>query len=232
MSKHKRIVFFGLVALLGTSCVEYDSELGEAAKYQASRERSNADAKPNPVPSGDSGNLGDGFGEAQEEDPRFSLFKDCASSDRKFVADLVRLSDDTKKLPRFEDLRTLGKVCIQQLNIAPRLFEEGFPGNPELLTYFGLNIKFKIVIKEGGEYIFDLSSDDGSKLFIGGVQVIDNDGKHTAASQQGKLLLAAGIHEVNLQYFQAENDIALELKWQKPEDAAPSPIPLEVVRRP
>jgi type 1 glutamine amidotransferase len=60
-----------------------------------------------------------------------------------------------------------------------------------------------------GEYTFRLTSDDGSELKIGNVQVVNNDGVHPAVSREGTLRLAAGWHSIGIRFF--ENDGGEEL---------------------
>jgi hypothetical protein len=43
-------------------------------------------------------------------------------------------------------------------------------------------------------YTFGVSSNDGSKLFIAGKLVVDNDGGHGANLIHGEIALKAGIH--------------------------------------
>ena len=70
-------------------------------------------------------------------------------------------------------------------------------------------------VDKPGVYEFRLSSDDGSTLRIGNTQVINNDGLHGAKeSVHGKIELAAGIHEVHVDFFDAVADQVLKLTWK------------------
>jgi tRNA A-37 threonylcarbamoyl transferase component Bud32 len=61
---------------------------------------------------------------------------------------------------------------------------------------------------------FTLSSDDGSKLYIDGKLVVDNDGEHPMRTRQGQAKLAKGTHKVVVTFFQtiAEADLAVEIQ--------------------
>ncbi len=59
-----------------------------------------------------------------------------------------------------------------------------------------------IHIPEDGVYQFYTFSDDGSKLFIDGKLVVDNDGSHSLRRANGKLALKKGYHEMKLLYFE------------------------------
>jgi hypothetical protein len=59
-----------------------------------------------------------------------------------------------------------------------------------------------INIPERGVYRFYTYSDDGSKLFIDGKVVVDNDGSHSLRRADGKIALEAGYHELKFLYFE------------------------------
>ena len=58
-----------------------------------------------------------------------------------------------------------------------------------------------INITTAGSYTFYTASDDGSKLYIDGVQVVDNDGLHGIVEQSGTLTLTAGMHAIEVTFF-------------------------------
>lgn len=75
-----------------------------------------------------------------------------------------------------------------------------------------------------------LSSDDGSKLFLGDQQILDNDGLHTADKAQTFVLpLKEGFYPVRLEYFQKGGGKALNLLYVTPEGNRPLPIPNELL---
>jgi len=53
----------------------------------------------------------------------------------------------------------------------------------------------------GGTYNFSLASDDGSKLYIDGFQVVDNDGDHGVISASGSIDLEPGKHALRVEWF-------------------------------
>lgn len=58
-----------------------------------------------------------------------------------------------------------------------------------------------IEIKTAGAYRFALASDDGSKLYIDGQTVVDNDGDHGVVTAQGSVELAPGKHALRVEWF-------------------------------
>lgn len=162
------------------------------------------------------------------------LFQDCEKDpERQMVADLFPLAKDTPRLPDFSQMKATKKLCMKQLDITDRDFKEGFPGVDGLIEWFGLNIRFKVNVPVTGDYEFLLNSDDGSRLFIDGHEVIENDGQHSQQQKTAIVALTAGLHEVRVPYFQGPRyRIALELKWKGPGDSTHDYIPTKLILRP
>jgi len=51
-------------------------------------------------------------------------------------------------------------------------------------------------------YKFQISSDDGSRLIIDGQKIVDNDGIHGMSPKQAETEIAAGVHEVRIEFFE------------------------------
>lgn len=60
-----------------------------------------------------------------------------------------------------------------------------------------------IVIPTTGLYTFNTNSDDGSALYIDGNEVVNNNGAHAPQTVTGTVTLPAGVHTIQVQYFQA-----------------------------
>jgi len=75
-----------------------------------------------------------------------------------------------------------------------------------------------------GVYTFTLSSDDGSRLRIGDVLVIDHDGPHGASEKTGQIALRAGWHPIEVAYFQGGGGRSLELRMAAA-GATPGAVP-------
>jgi hypothetical protein len=58
-----------------------------------------------------------------------------------------------------------------------------------------------ITITTAGSYGFSLASDDGSKLYIDGRTVVDNDGDHGVITAAGGIDLQPGKHAIRVEYF-------------------------------
>lgn len=77
--------------------------------------------------------------------------------------------------------------------------------------YFGYEFRALIRIPEKGIYNFYTYSDDGSKLYIDGKEVVDNDGSHNARRAEGKVALEEGFHELRLVYLESYMGQELEV---------------------
>jgi alpha-L-fucosidase len=73
-----------------------------------------------------------------------------------------------------------------------------------------------IKVNKDAVYVFSTNSDDGSKLFIDDVEVVDNDGTHGAIERKGKAALKKGWHRVKVVYFDAGGSNDLKVMIQAP----------------
>ena len=72
-----------------------------------------------------------------------------------------------------------------------------------------------------GEYTFSLTSDDGSRLFLSGAQVIDNWREQGATTETAKVMLTAGqTVEIEVDYYQSGGGDTLGLGWRLPGQAS------------
>lgn len=81
---------------------------------------------------------------------------------------------------------------------------------------FALTFTGYIQIPMAGIYRFSTRSDDGSKLFLSGIELVNNDGLHGMTEASGEIALQAGWHPIEVQYFQGGGDARLEVTWQGP----------------
>ncbi len=162
------------------------------------------------------------------------VFSECsANPDKAIISQLYNLPVNTSSLPDFSTMRSVGDVCLSNLNIADRDFTQGFPGVSDTFEWFALDMNFKVAITTAGSYKFYLNSDDGSILSIDDVDVINNDGTHSQQEKTGTKTLGAGVHNFHVRYYQGPRTrIALELFWKKPGSNSKAYIPNSVISRP
>jgi hypothetical protein len=82
--------------------------------------------------------------------------------------------------------------------------------------HFALQFSGQLRVENAGRYEFTLNSDDGSRLFIDDQMVVDHDGLHGLTERIGAVDLAAGVHRIELQYFQRQGQAGLEVRWSGP----------------
>lgn len=72
-------------------------------------------------------------------------------------------------------------------------------------------------VQKMGRYTFYLSSDDGSKLYINGNEIIDNDGDHGVITKSGSILLTEKRHHIRVEWFNAGGGYWLEAFMEGPD---------------
>ncbi|WP_394764205.1 PEPxxWA-CTERM sorting domain-containing protein [Phenylobacterium sp.] len=80
--------------------------------------------------------------------------------------------------------------------------DTGFNWHPFGLFDFGTDSFGTVVVAADGIYTFDLSSDDGSQVFIDGNSFISRPGPHGPDSTSGTIFLSAGVHAFEVQFFE------------------------------
>jgi hypothetical protein len=122
------------------------------------------------------------------------------------------LAPNTPKLPDFDTMKPMGTIYTRTIDVPPRSWSTGFPGLRDRFEWFGIEYTGMFKAKQPGHYTFRLLSDDGSKLFIDGKLVIDNDRLHGAYAKTGAVDLDNSDHTIKIQYFQGPRyQIALQL---------------------
>jgi len=84
---------------------------------------------------------------------------------------------------------------------------------------FGFEYNGFIKIPKDGIYTFYIESNDGSKLYLDGNELIDNDGDHTAIEKYRSVALRAGMHPIAVKYYQAGASKCLNVNWEGSEFA-------------
>jgi hypothetical protein len=111
-------------------------------------------------------------------------------------------------------------VAVEDSNEFAEIRKSGVKdiGLPDWVSadHFALRFTGKIRIAKSGKYNFYLNSDDGSRLFVDGSLVVDNDGRHKPEMVCGTIRLTPGIHDLEVQYFEHDGGNALQVWWSGP----------------
>jgi len=110
---------------------------------------------------------------------------------------------DWDALPNFAELDPEEVGGVDTISLAPR--------NRDI--HYGFRYTGTINLASTDTYTFYLRSDDGSKLWIDDELLIDNDGLHGSIELDGSRQLAAGIHDIRVEFFQRKGGAALQLSY-------------------
>ncbi len=114
-------------------------------------------------------------------------------------------------LPNFNTLQPVATGAVSNVSLTP--------ASPNT-TNFGLLFQGYINIRKQGTYTFETSSDDGSRLYVGGIgynptgsSLVNNDGSHGTQSRTGNITLSPGLYPFAVAYFQGAGGSALQVFW-------------------
>lgn len=86
--------------------------------------------------------------------------------------------------------------------VADGIAEDFDLGVAQREDWFGIDFSGYFQMSNDGIVKFLLSSDDGAVLFIDGVEVLNNDGSHSASAVEGYIALDKGFHKLQLRYVE------------------------------
>ena len=112
-----------------------------------------------------------------------------------------------EKLPDFGNLKIKGNGRCYSFDLKEARQREEFYG----VVFSGF-----LKLKKKGEYTFYTISDDGSKLYVDGKLVVDNDGFHGAQEESGSIELKSGSHKITVEYFESSGTEKLEVLYKGP----------------
>ncbi len=98
-----------------------------------------------------------------------------------------------KKLPEFDKLSPIAEGILE--NVSSEI-----PEKRE--DHYGLVLEGFVEIPQTGPYSFYLRSDDGSRMYLNGNVIIDNDGSHSPITKESTLILEKGFHPIRIEYFE------------------------------
>ena len=146
---------------------------------------------------------------------------DASALENGLFAEVYRPGNTLTELPDFQTLTPVRSFTITNFDIPLRPCAQGFPGlGIDIIDNFAIRFHGQLNIATPGTYNFAIDVDDGSRLYINGSLIIDHDGLATLARGnpgRGSVTLTAGLHDVEVQYFQGPcSHIGLQWFWQPP----------------
>ena len=119
------------------------------------------------------------------------------------------------KLPDFDALKPAASGVARDFSLKPLLRRD---------DHVGVRFRGYIEVPKDGMYTFSTTSDDGSRLRVGRILVVDNDGTHPAVEASGAVALRKGKHALTVEWFEAAGEESLEVHWEGP-GFSKQPIP-------
>jgi hypothetical protein len=159
-----------------------------------------------------------------QENP-IAAFGTSVASSAGLQGDLYLVKPDQEDLPNFKRMRPIGAIYTTSLQIFPRSFEHGFPGITDRFEWFAIDYNGRFWVEHPGVYRFRLLSDDGSKLYINGKLLVDNDGLHAPEAVDGSAHFSRGVFNIRVSYFQGPRaQVALVLNVISPKEETWKPF--------
>jgi len=122
---------------------------------------------------------------------------------------------------QFHDLKVLKtktlKLSRKVANINYRGSGGDWPGVRGLRDHFYVRWSGFLIIKSAGTYTFTTSSDDGSRLFLDGGQVVDNPGWHGMRERHGNAILEPGNHVFAAEFFEGGGGAGMIVYYKGPD---------------
>ncbi len=111
-----------------------------------------------------------------------------------------------EKLPDFAMLEPYATGIVKNIDLS-------FAKRTEM---YGLVFSGYLQAPADGVYSFYTNSDDGSKLYIDDIEVVDNDYNHGMLEKRGDIALEAGYHNITVTFFQGTGGQGLEVFMRGP----------------
>ncbi len=111
-------------------------------------------------------------------------------------------------LPDFSELQPVYSGMAHEFHL------EGVESRRE--DHFAVRFEGIIAVEESGTYTFYTRSDDGTKLYVNGTEVVNNDGSHGPLDESGDISLEPGRHTIVVEYFEDYGGEHLEVMLQGP----------------
>jgi predicted alpha-1,2-mannosidase len=177
-----------------------------------------------------------------EPDKKSKLYFKPIITDKTTTVRMIAYLEDRKSLPAEAELRKTGMSSpIAPGSTEPGLNYKYFSGTYRMVNdfandkpvktgiagsfsieqregeqYFAFDFEGYIMVPVNGIYTFYLTTNDGGRLYIDGNLLINNDGLHPLTEIYKPAALKAGLHPINVRYFQEGGTNGLIVSWQGP----------------
>jgi beta-N-acetylglucosaminidase len=119
-----------------------------------------------------------------------------------------------------------GKAALEPLNNVDFQWGQGSPSPLLPADHFSAILKKKVDITEPGDYVFTLHADDGVRLYVDGKLKVESLDYVPGNKRQVTMELSAGVHDIEIQYF--EGILGAQLKFELDKVSAASFIEVDL----
>ena len=116
--------------------------------------------------------------------------------------------------PNWDELNPNYAKIDKQVDFLPTVGP--FNNIHDFVDDFAVRWTGQIKIVNPGQYKFYIKSDDGSRLYLDGNLVINNDGLNVTRESHCTINLGVGMHDIDIWYFERASDAGIIFSWKKP----------------
>ena len=127
----------------------------------------------------------------------------------------------------FNNVALTGSAVLTRIEAVDFDWGSGAPGAGVTADNFGARWSGTLQAPSTGTYRFQTASDDGVRLWVDGVQLINNWTDHAPATDTSVgINLVAGVkYDIQLEYYEKGGGASMRLRWLTPGDAAFVAVP-------
>jgi hypothetical protein len=142
-----------------------------------------------------------------------AYFRVVKSGDGNGLKTTLFRAENLTKVPDFEQLTPVNSWTSAEFYIAEK---DVMPAISGKTSCFAMKFEGFIQIEQAGKYTFSTASDDGSKLYVNGKLVVNNDGNHGVLSKNGTAILAPGKYPIQVEYYNNDGGYWLDVFYKGP----------------
>lgn len=142
------------------------------------------------------------------------LFTVRAAEDEKdagLVSEIFGFDAAVEDFPAIDKDKKPNVVQVDK-QVAFETMDEKWPGT-EYTEHFYIRWTGFLRVPKDGKYTLYTESDDGSRVFIAGKQIVDNNGLHAMEEKSGEVELKAGDVEIKIDFFENEGGAGCKFSW-------------------